>query len=88
MLGLLPYDCAAIFFGTTIGSLEQFDALTKNALVLTVSIAGLSLALGTTVLIGCLARRKLHELTAAAAAAQARAAEEEQVFGRTGDVLP
>ena len=31
MIGLLPYDCAAIYFGTTIGDMEQFDELTEDA---------------------------------------------------------
>ena len=68
MLGLLPYDCAAIYFGTTIGDMEQFDELTEDAVALTVSIVGLVLAVGMSVGVGCLAKRKMAELTDAAEA--------------------
>ena len=64
-VGMVPYDCAAIYFGTVIDSIDEFDELSEDPVVLAVSIVGMVAGLVVTVVVGCVCRRKLDEVVVA-----------------------
>ena len=81
---MLPYDCAAIYFGTVIDSIDEFDELSEDPVVLAVSIVGMVAGLVVTVVVGCVCRRKLDEVVAEPVGPERRPASEGDSRRRSG----
>ncbi len=62
-LGLVPYDCAAIYFGTTISDISKVKEITQEPATIAVTIVGFTLSVTMLCFIGRLAKRKMDELT-------------------------
>ena len=59
----MPYDCAAIYFGTTISDISKVKEITQEPATIAVTVVGFTLSITMLCFIGRLAKRKMDELT-------------------------